>query len=171
MRIYLIGYMGSGKSSMGKKLAARMNYTFVDIDQLIEAEQNLSVGELFAQQGEDTFRNLERLALHQSFENDNIVVSTGGGTPVFFDNMDLMKSRGLCVYLQANPAVLLSRLLPNQQSRPIIASLEKDELLAFISEQLAKRLPFYEKASLHIEARDLTPAILHKQVLNWIENQ
>jgi len=171
MRIYLIGYMGSGKTSVGKRLASRLEYSFLDLDRVIEEDQQQTVTEIFAQKGEDNFRSLERFALHQTFDMENVVVSTGGGTPIFFDNMDMMNAKGLCVYLQANPSVLLSRLIPNQQSRPLIASLGKEELYEFIKEQLTKRAPFYEQAELHIEARDLTPAILYNQVINWMKNQ
>ncbi|MDA3907236.1 MAG: shikimate kinase [Bacteroidales bacterium] len=171
MRIYLIGYMGSGKSSMGKKLAARLGYSFLDLDSLIEEEQKQSVSDIFAEKGENAFRSFERLALHQTFEMENIVVSTGGGTPVFFDNMSLMNEKGLCIYLKSDSDVLVNRLLPNQHLRPLIAKLSKEELSVFINEQIKKRSPFYEKAKMHIEARDLTPAILHVQVMRWFENQ
>ena len=171
MRIYLIGYMGSGKSSIGKKLATRLGYSFLDLDSVIEEEQRQAVSEIFAQKGEDAFRSLERLALHRTFEIENVVVSTGGGTPVFFDNMEMMTGRGLCIYLRATPVVLVSRLQRNQHLRPLIASLNQEELHLFVKNQLEKRSVFYEKSEMHIEAKDLTPAILHTQVLHWIENQ
>lgn len=169
MRIYLIGYMGSGKSSMGKKLATRLGYTFLDLDAAIEQEQQQSITALFSEKGEDAFRCLERLALHQTLLTKDVVVSTGGGTPVFFDNINLMNQNGLSIYLKAEPDVLVNRLIPNQHLRPIIANLDHEELLSFIKEQLERRAPFYEKAKMHIEAKDLTPAILHTQVLNWIK--
>lgn len=171
MRIYLIGYMGSGKSSMGKKLASRMGYSFLDLDNEIEKEQHLSISEIFAEQGEEAFRLLERLALHKTNEMENIVVSTGGGTPIFFDNLEMMNQNGLSIYLKADVDVLISRLTKNQHLRPLIASLNNEELHSFIKEQLKKRSPFYEKAKMHIEAKDLTPAILHTQVLRWKENE
>lgn len=171
MRIYLIGYMGSGKSTIGKKLATRLGYSFLDLDNVIEEEQQQTVAEIFLEKGEDAFRSLERLALHQTFEMDDIVVSVGGGTPVFYENMEMMKRNGLCIYLKSSPELLASRLQRNQQQRPLIASLSQDELLLFVREQLAKRLVFYEKSEMHIEAKDLTPAILHTQVLHWIENK
>lgn len=170
MRVYLIGYMGSGKSSMGKKLAARMGYSFLDLDRIIEEEEQRSISEIFTEKGEAAFRMMERLALHSTFDKENIVVSTGGGAPVFFDNMEMMNKNGICIYLKADPDVLVSRLIRHQHLRPIIASLNPEELLGFIHEQLEKRAPFYEKAKMHIEAKDLTPAILHARFLKWIEN-
>jgi shikimate kinase len=163
--------MGSGKSTIGKKLASRLAYSFLDLDDVIEEVQKQTVAEIFSEQGEDAFRSLERLSLHQTFEMDNIVVSTGGGTPVFFENMEMMKRNGLCIYLRATPEVLVSRLQRNQHLRPLIASLNQEELLVFVKEQLDKRTVFYEESEMHIEAKDLTPAILHTQVLHWIENQ
>ncbi len=171
MRIYLIGYMGSGKSTIGKKLAARLGYSFLDLDTIIEEEQEQTVAEIFSEKGEDVFRSFERLALHQTFGMDDLIVSTGGGTPVFFENMEMMKQNGLCIYLKSSPGILASRLQRNQHLRPLIASLNQEELLLFVKEQLEKRSVFYEKSEMHIEAKDLTPAILHTQVLHWIENQ
>lgn len=171
MRIYLIGYMGSGKSSMGKKLAARMEYSYIDLDEEIETDQKQSISQVFSEKGEEVFRILERIALHQTFGKENIVVSTGGGTPVFFDNIQQMNDKGLCIYLKGDVDLLVSRVIRNQQQRPLIANLDQSDLQKFMKDQLAFRSPFYEKAKMHIEAKDLTPAILHKQVLSWIENQ
>jgi len=171
MRIYIVGYMGSGKSSIGKKLAARLGYLFIDLDTRIEEQQNKTIVELFSEKGEEEFRTFERIALHETFYLDNLVVSTGGGTPIFFDNIDLMIKNGLCIYLQADIDVLISRLIPNQNIRPLIAHLSKEDLQKFIQEQLNIREPYYLKAQLYIEAKGLTPAILHKKVLNWIENK
>ncbi len=171
MRIYLIGFMGSGKSSMGKKLAARMGYSYIDLDERIELDQKQTISEIFAEKGEEAFRLLERLFLHQTFKIENIVVSTGGGAPVFFDNMEQMNTNGLCIYLQGDVDLLVSRVIRNQQQRPLIANLNQEELRGFMKEQLEIRKPFYEKARMHIKSKDLTPAILYAQVLSWIENQ
>lgn len=171
MRIYLIGFMGSGKSNIGKKLAARLGYSFLDLDNLIENEQKLTIAEIFSEKGEEAFRTMERCALHQTFEMKDVVVSTGGGAPVFFDNMEQMNEKGLCIYLKATPDVLISRLVSNQHQRPLIAKLSQEDLQVYIEEQLEKRSLYYEKAILHTEARDLTPTILHAQVLNWLEDQ
>lgn len=163
--------MGSGKSSMGKKLAARMGFTFLDLDAKIEEEQKQLIGEIFSERGEKVFRAIEREALQQTSELNQIVVSTGGGTPIYFDNMHWMKAHGLCVYLQANPDVLSNRLKHNQQLRPLIATLNEEELLQFITNQLNERASVYEEAHLHIESKDLTPAILENQISWWLENQ
>ena len=171
MRIYLIGYMGSGKSSIGKKVATRLGYTFFDLDQVIEKDQNASVSDIFNEKGEKIFRSLERLALHQTFSMNNVVISTGGGTPVFFDNMHLMNSNGLVIFLKADADFLVSRLTHKQNQRPLLASLSPEEMKQFVKEQVAARSPFYQKAAMHIEAKDLTPAALEKQVRLWLENK
>lgn len=171
MRIYLIGYMGSGKSSMGKKLALRMGYTFVDMDNLIEAQQKQSVSDIFAEQGEAAFRQLERFVLHQTFLQDNIVVSTGGGAPAYFDNLPLMQKNGLTIYLKAEPGVLISRVQANLSSRPLLAGMDAEGLMSFVQKQLSQRAPFYEQAQLHVEAKDLTPAVLHERVKFWMSTR
>ncbi len=171
MRVYLIGYMGSGKSSLGKKLASRMGYSYIDLDELIEEEQQQSVGDIFSEMGEEAFRSLERLALHSTFERDDLVVSTGGGSPVYFDNMDLMNLHGLAVYLQADANILVNRLLNKQHLRPLIAGMSQEELHDFIEEQLKFRSAFYEKAKLHIQTKNLNPALLHTQISAYLENQ
>jgi shikimate kinase len=171
MRIYLIGYMGSGKSSLGKKLASRMGFSYIDLDKLIEEEQQQSVRDIFLEMGENAFRSLERLALHSTFNKDNLVVSTGGGSPVYFDNMDLMNTNGLTVYLLADADVLVNRLLNKQHLRPLIAGMSQEELHRFIEEQLKIRSSFYEKAKFHIQAKNLNPAILHAQIRAYLENQ
>ncbi|HAG16900.1 MAG TPA: shikimate kinase [Bacteroidales bacterium] len=168
MRIYLIGYMGSGKSSVGKKLAARMGFSFIDIDQHIEMEQNLRISELFKQKGEAVFRQLEHKAILETFSHDNCVVSTGGGAPVFFDNMKQMQKFGLTIYLKAEAAVLASRLQTSLFSRPLLADLKSEELVDFMQNQINERAAFYEQAHLHIEAKDLTPALLHERILLWL---
>lgn len=169
MRIYLIGYMGSGKSSVGKKLAHRMNYAFLDLDEYLENDQKKSVSELFAEKGEAAFRMLERMALHHTFSLENCIISTGGGTPVYFDNIDLMKKHGLCIYLKASIDVVLNRLQHHLDTRPLLAKLSKEELAEFIQNQLIERSPFYEKATIHIDAKNLTPAQLHQQINLWKE--
>lgn len=169
MRIYLLGYMGSGKSSIGKKIATKLKYSYIDLDQSIEKEHNQSISALFADKGEHEFRRIERLALHKTFISDNLVVSTGGGTSVFFDNLELMLKNGLCIYLKADSGILTNRLIPNQKQRPLIAHLDKEDLQIFIEDQLKIRAPFYEKAQLHIESKDLTPEVLYSQIQNWVK--
>lgn len=148
-RIFLIGYMGSGKTTVGKLLAEKLGYSFIDMDSHIEEKQFKSVSQIFSELGEERFRSLEHECLHEVAEFEDVVISTGGGTPCFFDNMEYMNSRGLTVYLQLSAAQLVERLNRSKvNKRPLLENLKDNELLEFIEIGLAKREPFYAKASL-----------------------
>lgn len=145
--IFLIGYMGSGKSTLGKALAQRCEVEFIDLDDYIEARAGKKIREIFADDGEAAFRDLERRMLVEVSEKDNVLVACGGGTPCFGDNMALMNSRGTTILLQTSHERLLERLKRGRHKRPLIASLSDDELDLFIREQLAKRMPYYSKSA------------------------
>lgn len=147
-RIFLIGYMGSGKTTVGKLLAARLQYGFIDMDAFIEEKQFKSVSQIFTDLGEEQFRLLEQQCLHEIAEFDHVVISTGGGAPCFFDNMDYMNEKGITVYLKLSPAELADRLeTSHANKRPLIANRKGAELQQFIAEGLAKREAFYSKAA------------------------
>ena len=151
-RIFLIGYMGSGKSTIGKLLAAKLNYSFVDMDAYIEEKQFKSVSQIFAEKGENEFRLLEQKCLHEVAEFEDVIISTGGGAPCFFDNMEYMKLRGLTIYLDLTANELKDRLENSKANkRPLLANRKGAELLEFISEGLSKREPFYLQAEVHIK--------------------
>jgi len=148
-RIFLIGYMGSGKTTIGKMLAARLNYSFVDMDAHIEEKQFKSVSRIFAEKGEDEFRKVEKNCLHEVGEFENVIISTGGGAPCFFDNMEYMKQQGLTIYLKLTPEELRDRLESSKANkRPLLAERKGEELLRFIAEGLNKREPFYSQAEI-----------------------
>lgn len=149
-RIFLIGYMGAGKTTIGKAMARKMGLSFVDLDLFIEQRYHKSVSLLFAEKGETAFREIERLMLHEVAEFENIIISTGGGTPVFFDNMNFMNEKGCTIYLKASSEILSDRLRKNAEKRPLIAGKSFDELKRFIAETLQKRSPFYENSKLQI---------------------
>ncbi|MEI6556222.1 MAG: shikimate kinase [Paludibacter sp.] len=150
-RIFLIGYMGSGKTTIGKLLAERLNYTFIDMDTHIEENQFKSVSHIFEELGEEKFRLLEQQCLHEVSGFENVVIATGGGAPCFFDNMDYMKQHGLTVYLKLSAEQLAMRLESSRANkRPLLANRKGKELQVFISEGLAKREQFYNNA--HISA-------------------
>lgn len=146
--VFLIGYMGSGKTTIGKLLAARLGYSFVDMDTHIEEKQFKTVSQIFAELGEAEFRLLEQKCLHEVAEFKNVVISTGGGAPCFFDNMEYMNAHGLTIYLKLTPTELVVRLeASHANKRPLLAGRKGDELRQFIADGLAKREPFYSQAA------------------------
>ena len=145
-RIFLIGYMGAGKTTLGKAFARAIGLTFVDLDWYIEERYHKTVRQIFEERGEDGFRELEKRMLHETGEFENVVISVGGGTPCFFDNMDYMNAVGETVFLDVDVKVLFRRLKVAKQQRPLLANKTDEELMTFIVEALQKRLPFYSKA-------------------------
>ncbi|MDE6090305.1 MAG: shikimate kinase [Duncaniella sp.] len=145
--IFLIGYMGSGKSTLGKALAQRCDISFIDLDDYIEERAGKKIREIFAEDGEAAFRDLERRMLLEISDMDNVLVACGGGTPCFGDNMALMNSRGITVLLQTSHERLFERLKRGRHKRPLIASLTDEELDGFITEQLARRMVHYGKSA------------------------
>ena len=146
IRIFLIGYMGAGKTTLGKAFARAMGLTFVDLDWYIEERYHKTVSQIFAERGEDGFRELEKRMLHEASDFEDVVISVGGGTPCFFDNMDYMNQMGETVFLDVDNQVLFRRLKVAKQQRPLLANKTDEELMAFIQEALEKRLPHYTKA-------------------------
>lgn len=145
-RIFLLGYMGAGKTTLGKAFARAMELTFVDLDWHIEERYHKTVRQIFAERGEEEFRELERRMLHEVGDFEDVVISVGGGTPCFFDNMDYMNQAGETVFLDVDVEVLFRRLKAAKQQRPLLADKSDEELTAFIVEALQKRLPFYTRA-------------------------
>ena len=145
-RIILIGYMGAGKTTIGKALSKELGIIFYDLDWYIESRMRKTVSQIFAERGEEGFRKIEYNLLHEVAEFEDVIISCGGGTPCFFDNMDYLNQQGQVVYLKADPEVLYKHLMMAKVERPLIKGKSHDELLAFIREQLEKREPFYSKA-------------------------
>lgn len=140
--------MGSGKTTLGKVLARELNLEFIDLDWYIENRFHQSVSQLFATRGEEGFRQIERNLLHEVAEFENVIISSGGGTPCFFDNMEYMNTQGLTVYLKASPETLRTHLRMGKQRRPLVAGKNDEELDAFIRESLDKREPYYNQAQI-----------------------
>lgn len=154
-RIFLIGYMGAGKTTLGRALAKELGLEFIDLDNYIESRMCRSIAQIFAEKGEDGFRDIERRMLHEAGEFENVVVSTGGGTPCFFDNIEYMNSQGTTVFLDVPVERLFIRLSIARKKRPLIMNKSDEELRQFIVEQLEKRLPHYSKATQSFKADKL----------------
>jgi len=146
MRIYLIGYMGCGKSTLGRELAAGLGLLFVDLDKYIEKKYFRTVPKIFADEGEERFREKERVCLLEVSAFEDVVVATGGGAPCFFDNIDVMNRTGCCVFLDVEDEVLANRLLQSKSDRPLIRGKSVEELTSVIQKMMQERRPFYEKA-------------------------
>lgn len=161
MRIFLVGYMGCGKSTIGRKLAELLGISFVDLDKYIEERYFKSVPAIFAEEGEKGFREKERTALLEVSQFENVVVGTGGGAPCFFDNMEVMNDHGITVYISPDTDTLAMRLIKSKTERPLIAGKSRDELIRFIDEALIRRAPFYEKARIIIRGENnLNPQLV-----------
>lgn len=145
--IILVGYMCAGKTTVGKALAKRLGLTFYDLDWYIEERYHTKVTRIFAEKGEAHFRDLERRMLHEVAEFENVVLSCGGGTPCFFDNIDYMNSVGHTFYLKASPDTILDHLAMSRGERPLLKGKSPEELRGFVTAQLAEREPFYSKAT------------------------
>ena len=151
-RIFLIGYMGAGKTTLGKALARRMNLSFIDTDLYIENRYHKKISEIFASEGEERFRDIERRILLEISEFEEVVVSTGGGLPCFNDNMTTMNDNGITVYLETSEEELAARLKVSKNVRPVLKNRSGSELVDFIKENLHIRRKYYEQAVIRFVA-------------------
>lgn len=156
MKIFLVGFMGSGKTTIGKKLANYLKYEFIDLDKLVEYKVGMSIVEYFEIHGETAFREVEKEVLQNAFFAENSIIATGGGAPCYADNMSWMSQNGQVVYLSLPPKALANRLENSKSDRPLIRNLKGDELVDFITKKLADREPFYNQAKFVVSASDLT---------------
>ena len=155
IRIFLTGYMGAGKTTLGKALALDLHIPFIDLDWYIEERFHLSISQLFKERGEDGFRQLERSMLHEVGEFEDVIISTGGGTPCFFDNMAYMNAAGDTVFLNVHPDVLFRRLKIAKAARPLLNGKTDTELMNTIVSALEQRMPFYRQARFCFNAENL----------------
>lgn len=166
MKIVLIGYMGAGKTTLGKTLAKRMGLRFYDLDWYIEEKSGSTISQIFAQEGEAAFREKERQALHEVIETDNIVLAVGGGTPCFYDNIDFMNQHACTIYLKATPETLKAHIRMGGSKRPLVDGKTDEELIAYIKESLKGREPYYQQAQHVVEIDTITR---QEQIDHYVE--
>jgi shikimate kinase len=156
MKIFLIGMMGSGKSYWCKKLAKKLKCGAYDLDFLIESYEDKTITEIFTQISEDYFRKEEAKVLRWFHEKKSFVLATGGGTPCFHENMLWMNQQGITIWIDEPVEVLVKRLLPEKEQRPLIKNLTDEELSRFLSEKLKERKPFYGQAVYHLKGNEIS---------------
>ncbi|HEY9196369.1 MAG TPA: shikimate kinase [Mucilaginibacter sp.] len=169
MKYFLVGFMGCGKTTWGRKLAARLGYEFIDLDHALEEKAGMSIAEYFSSFGEDAFRKLESDVLKQTAYPENVVVSTGGGLPCFFDHMAWMNAHGETIYIKLSPKTLADRLENSKTIRPVLQGKKGDELVEFISGKLAEREGFYLQAQHHVEGIDMSVEKLEGAIGKGVE--
>jgi len=145
-RIILIGYMGAGKTTIGKALSKELGLPFYDLDWYIEGRRHKTISQLFSELGEEGFRKIEYNMLHELAEFEDVIISCGGGTPCFFDNMDYMNQQGQVIYLRCEPQVLQKHLMMGKTERPLLKDKSPEQLIDYITEHLKEREPYYNKA-------------------------
>ena len=155
LKIFLVGFMGSGKSHWGKIWAKRENLSFFDLDTKIEKAFRMKITDIFERKGEDKFRELERYHLRKFENKKNFLLACGGGTPCFSDNLDWMKSEGKVFYLKAEPEYILDKVINETEQRPVLKKINPAELLFFIQKKLIEREPFYSQADFILNVEDL----------------
>ena len=147
MKIVLLGYMASGKSAVGKILAKKINLQFIDLDVFIEEKEGISISSIFELKGEIYFRRIESIYLQELLNlSENCIISLGGGTPCYGNNMDFIKNDGISFYLNASIQTIFDRLQGETSQRPLVASIGKDNLKEYLAKHLFERNPFYQKA-------------------------
>ena len=165
-KIFLIGFMGCGKSKLGKALANKLERLFLDLDDLVEAKNQMSIPEIFAAFGEQGFREREKQTLQEAAIANDAIIATGGGAPCFFDNMEWMNKNGITVFIDTPVKVLADRLINARVERPLLKGKSYEELIAFIEEKLEERRPFYNQAQIILKGVDLSAENLVEALAN-----
>ena len=169
MIISLIGYMGSGKSHISRVLSSKINFKYIDLDHEISAQEKCSVAEIFNNKGELYFRKKERAILESLLKStENIVLSLGGGTPVYFDNMTLVNAHSTSFFLQCNLKTLVERLSRNKEKRPLIARISTEDLPEFIGKHLFERNPYYLQSKFIINTNDKTAESVADEIISLL---
>ncbi len=155
MRIFIIGYMASGKSTLGKLLASKLGYKFIDIDKSFEDKHKIKIIDFFEKYGEEEFRKQEHKLLMENIKYDNVVISTGGGTPCFYNTMKLINKNGISIYLKISVNTLYNRLLNLKQYKPLLKNLSEGKLKKHIEKQLSEREAYYLMAKYVVKEKDI----------------
>lgn len=167
MKIYLIGYMGSGKSTLGQDLASVFGVSWLDLDDEFELRYKVSIPAFFEKYGEIIFRELEHKVLTNISLIPDLVVSTGGGAPCYHDNIKLMNQTGITIYLHALPELLISRIEFSARKRPLFQQMKGEDFFQKITMHLQNRKPFYTQANITIEAKNPDIEDLKKKILDY----
>lgn len=154
-RIYLVGYMGAGKTTAARRLAHLLGWEVVDTDALFEEKYKISVNDFFNKYDETLYRKLESEVLKATESLENVVVSTGGGTACYYDNMEWMNQHGLTVFLRISPQAAVDRVIHSRHKRPLVEGKSEEELTEFVNRHYASRMPFYEQAIITVKSEDL----------------
>jgi shikimate kinase len=167
MKLFLIGLPGSGKSTLAKELSKKLKYPFTDTDELICKKEGSSIEEIFINKGENNFRKIESDILKELVRtNGNAIISTGGGTPCFFDNMEIINQNGISIFLNIPIIKITKRLMDSpDQNRPLIKGKNKEQIKKFLEEKLLERLPYYSKASIELSGSSITADEIMEELL------
>jgi shikimate kinase len=167
--LFLIGYMGAGKTTVGRLLSGKLGYRFIDLDDLIEEREKMSIPVIFEMHGEEHFRKAEQSALYSLQKQDQLVVATGGGCAAHSDNMEWLNQHGKTIYLRCHPGVLFHRIALTKNKRPLIAKMDDVDIMEFLLESLKKRLPFYVQAQLTVDG-EKSPEEIAESIIQRIKN-
>ena len=166
VKIFLIGMMGSGKSYWKQELAKHFKTGGYDLDFIIETNEEKTIAEIFQEDGEAYFRKTEAKLLRWFGEKKSFILATGGGTPCYHENMEWMNQQGITIWMDESVDVLVERLLPEKDHRPLLANLNAEELKTFLINKIAERKPFYSKAAFHLQGKDINLKMLKKIIKN-----
>jgi shikimate kinase len=166
MLIFLVGFMGSGKTHWGKRWSQAYQIPFVDLDDAIETAEGKTIPDIFAVNGEAYFRDIETKILHTLSQQKNIIIACGGGTPCFHDNMQWMNKHGITIYVTAPAEVIMKRVMVQQDKRPLLKDMNPIELLAYIEQTIKIREPYYSQAKITLIEEDIDNETFQTEILN-----
>jgi shikimate kinase len=167
MKIFLIGFMGSGKTYCGKQLSGKLHIPFYDLDELIVTEAGKTINEIFAEEGEEYFRLKEKEILHTITEShETFIMACGGGTPCYFNNIEYMNESGVTVWMNTPVDILHERLLKEKESRPLLKELSHEQLKSYIIKKFADRKMYYEQAAIRIDDDQLSTESLIQKIFH-----